>query len=363
METKQNKKKATRKITSMNFDGLGAAVSLVGPSVGGPANGIPTLVFKASKFTDEHIAKASKVKVTMELPEFLQTFYNLYADDAEILARALGFNTDTSGNTEPTTYEDYITSKVQSIEVIKSLHEADKLSDVLKDLDPEDYLVMLEDQLTLEKAFKKVKRLQEGNLDAQLAQVEKALEAEEQEVTQAVTEKESEAVVKATESDTSTVLVEKTVEPSGSEIIKSKEKHMTVEVKANAEMVDKSAFEAIQKSLDENKVALTKALETIAVFEAEKKEQIVKAKSAKFSAVLKDEKVLTPIVKAALSLESDEDFDAFLAAITSMQSNIVTTQEFVEKSALFKEVGASVSEEDTVKESAVARILKSKQSK
>ena len=358
-------RKPKRKLSKISFDNTDSHLALVHKDQGGPASGADyKLVIKASRFTDEHIAKASQVKVTMELPEFLQTFYNLYADDAEILARALGFNTDTSGNTEPTTYEDYITSKVQSIEVIKSLHEADKLSDVLKDLDPEDYLVMLEDQLTLEKAFKKVKRLQEGNLDAQLAQVEKALEAEEQEVTQVVTEKESEAVVKATESDTSTVLVEKTVEPSGSEIIKAKEKHMTVQVKADtADVVDKSAFEAIQKSLDENMVALTKALETIAVFEAEKKEQIVKAKTAKFSSILKDEKVLTPIVKAALSLESDEDFDAFLAAITSMQNTVITTQAFVEKSALFQEVGASVSEEEVVKDSAVARILKSKQAK
>lgn len=355
-------RKPKRKLSKISFDNTDSHLALVHKDQGGPASGADyKLVIKASRFTDEHIAKASQVKVTMELPEFLQTFYGLYADDAEILARALGFNADTSGNTEPTTYEDYITSKVQSIEVIKALHEADKLSDVLRDLDPEDYLVMLEDQVLLEKAFKKVQRLQSGDINLQLAQVEKVLEAEE--VAKAAP-KESEAVVKATESDTSTVLVEKTVEPSGSEIIKAKEKHMTVQVKADtADVVDKSAFEAIQKSLDENMVALTKALETIAVFEAEKKEQIVKAKTAKFSSILKDEKVLTPIVKAALSLESDEDFDAFLAAITSMQNTVITTQAFVEKSALFQEVGASVSEEEVVKDSAVARILKSKQAK
>ena len=360
METKQTKKKATRRITAMTFENDGAAVALVGPSVGGPANAIPTLTFKASKFTDEHIAKASKIKVTMEITEFLQTFYGLMYDDAEILARALGFNTDTSSNAEPVSYEDYITSKVQSIEVIKALHEADKISDVLKDLDPEDYLVMLEDQLLLEKAFKKIKRVQEGNLDAKLAQVDKALEQEETPRT------ESEVVTEVTKSDNSTnASVEKTVEPSGSETIKSKETHMTdkSKVEPSTDLVDKSTLEQLQKSLKDNEVALAKALETIAVFEAEKKEQIVKAKTAKFSAILKDEKVLTPVVKAALSLESDEDFDAFLAAITAMQSNIVTTQEFVEKSALFKEVGGSVAEEETVKESAVARILKSKQSK
>jgi len=62
-------------------------------------------------------------------------------------------------------------------------------------------------------------------------------------------------------------------------------------------------------------------------------------------------------------LESEDDFVAFLAAITSMQANIETTQGFIEKSALFQEQGASTSEEPKDKESAVARILKSKQVK
>jgi hypothetical protein len=127
-------------------------------------------------------------------------------------------------------------------------------------------------------------------------------------------------------------------------------------------MVEKSAVVSIQKALDEQKEQLTKALEIIAVFEQDKKELVIKSKTAQF-AVVKDLKLQAPIVKAALSLESDDDFDAFLAAITSMMANIQTSQEFMEKSALFTELGAAVSDETAVKESAVARILKAKQTK
>jgi hypothetical protein len=143
---------------------------------------------------------------------------------------------------------------------------------------------------------------------------------------------------------------------------------MTKEIKVDEPAkIEKSAtelsLELLQKSFDESRVELQKAQELIAEFKKEKQEQIQKSKTAQFAAVIKDEKILAPIVKAALTLESEDDFASFLAAITSMQTNIETTQGFIEKSALFQEQGASTSEEPKEKESAVARILKSKQTK
>ena len=183
-------------------------------------------------------------------------------------------------------------------------------------------------------------------------------------------ETESEALAKVIVADTSTHASVEKIEADASVITnKSKEPNMTKEIKAEdtVEIIEKSAqelsLELLQKSLDDSKVELQKALDTIAEFQKDKQEQIVKSKTAQFTAVLKDEKLQAPIVKAALSLESEDDFAAFLAAITSMQANIETTQGFIEKSALFQEQGASTSEEPKEKESAVARILKSKQVK
>jgi len=134
---------------------------------------------------------------------------------------------------------------------------------------------------------------------------------------------------------------------------------LKTEGKTEVEMIEKSALVDIQKALDANKEELQKARDIIAQFEQEKKELVIKSKTAQF-AVVKDEAVRAPIIKAALSLESEDDFAAFLAAITTMQANVETSQGFIEKSALFQEQGATVQTEVANKESAVARILKAK---
>lgn len=183
-------------------------------------------------------------------------------------------------------------------------------------------------------------------------------------------ETESEALAKVIVADTSTHASVEKIEADASvttiKSTKSKEPNMTKEIKAEDTVViiEKSAqelsLELLQKSLDDSKVELQKALDTIAEFQKEKQEQIQKSKTAQFTAVIKDEKLQAPIVKAALSLESEDDFVAFLAAITSMQTNIETTQGFIEKSALFQEQGASTSEEPKSNESAVAKLVKSR---
>jgi hypothetical protein len=235
-------------------------------------------------------------------------------------------------------YEDYIQSKLESFEVLKSISEAEQLADVLSTLDETQYLAMLNDQALIEKALNKL---------------------DKQSPTQQVTKSDE---VLITESDTSKIMHEVTEsEVSVSKSTKTKEELMTT---PNKETVEKSALEALQKSLDENKVQLTKALETIAVFEQEKKAQIVKSKTAQFQAVLSDEKILAPVLKAALALESDEDFTLLLGAVTAMQAEVTKQKETLEKSALFTEQGATVSnEEKSQGESAVARILKAKQTK
>jgi len=327
-------RKAKRKLTDIDFSGETSHIALVHKEQGGCASGANyKLALKNTNFSQEFIEKMQQIRVTLSVPDFLEKFFHLYGSDAEVLARMLGYIPEENNTEEYDSdwYEKYIQEKLDSFEILKSLNESESIVNTLATLNEKQYLSMLTDQSFIEKALNK---------------------------------KESELVVKTSESDNSThASVEKSVEVSTSKSTKSKEKLMTKQVEDSTEMVEKSLVVNLQKALDEQKIELQKALETIAVHQKEKQEQIQKSKTAQFTAVIKDEKLQAPIVKAALSLESEDDFVAFLAAITAMQTNIETTQGFIEKSALFQEQGASTSEEPKEKESAVARILKSKQTK
>ena len=332
--------KAKRKLSNISFDQSSSHIALVHKDQGGPASGADyKLIIKNLNFSEEFIEKVQQVKVTLDLPDFLQKFFHVYGTDAEVLARMMGYVPEVNDEVEYDSnwYENYIQEKLDSFEILKSLKDADSVPSTLSKLDETQYLSLLTDQLLIEKALKELDK-----------------------------KKESELVAKASESDNSThASVEKSVEVSTSEKTKSKEKHMTkpVNTESNVEMVDNSAFVDLQKSLDDKAVELQKALDTIAVFKQEKQELINKSKTAQFAAVIKDEKLQAPIVKAALALDSQEDFDALLGAVIEMQASIEKQKETLEKSALFKEQGASVSEDEKPAESALARVLKAKQAK
>ena len=323
--------KTKRVLKNIDFSKDKSHIALTSTAQGGPCSGADyALVLKSSNFSQETIEKIQQIQVTMELPDFLHKFFSVYYEDAEVLARMMGYVTPEKEPEEytDTWYEDYIQSKLDSFTILKSLKESDNVASVLATLDEKQYLLMLTDQAYLEKALNK---------------------------------KESELVALATESDNSThASVEKSVEVSTSKSTKSKETLMTKQVENSAEMVEKSLMVTLQKALDDQAVELQKALETIAVHQKEKQEQIQKSKTAQFTAVIKDEKLQAPIVKAALALEAQEDFDAFLVAVTAMQSQIEKQKDFVEKSALFQEQGASTSEEPKSNESAVAKLVKSR---
>ena len=322
-----------RKLTDISFDTEKAHIALVSKEQG-PANNCDyALVLKQANRSPEFIQKMQEIQVTMTVPDFLEKFFNLYGSQAEVLARLMGYvpPVDTPDNlsSDNNWYENYIQEQVDSFVILKSLNDSDSLVNALSELNEDQYLALLQDQSKLEQVLLK-----------------------------AVSAKES-----GVKPDNSTnASVENKVEPSGSKVTKSKENKMTLKSEPAVpavEMIEKSALVDIQKSLDDTKVELQKALEIVEQFKQEKKELIVKAKSAKFD-VVKDEKIRTAVVKAALSLESEDDFDAFLAAITSMVNSVETSQGFIEKSALFQEQGATVETEVANKESAVARILKAK---
>lgn len=304
------KRTAKRTLKDISFQKEGAHVALVSKEQGGPANGHDySLILKS--FDQEYIEKIQQVRVTMELPDFLQKFFYVYGSDAKILAYMMGYvePADTAQDEKmeaESEFQDWIKERMDSFEVIKSLHEsADPKLEVAK-LSQEQYLALLKDQASLESILKKA---EEGS---------------------------TEAVAKAKESDDKT---NAKVEPSG-----------VTENQGNS--MDEDQVTELTKSLEDTKAELTKALAKVAEFEAAQKEAIVKSKTAKLEAVVKNSEYTTVLAKAALALEADEDFDAFVATIEKMVAA-------VEKSELFKETGVSTDTEDvSSKESPVAKALK-----
>lgn len=156
--------KPKRKLKDIDFSGDGAHIALVSKEQGGPANNADyALVMKATKqFSDEFVQKAQRIKVEMDLPEFLSRFFYLMEDDAEELAKLMGWvDLDDIYEEDPTyelvnsDYIDMIAAKVESMDVMKSLYESTDYTEVLSKLDEDSYLALLKDQERIEKALKK----------------------------------------------------------------------------------------------------------------------------------------------------------------------------------------------------------------
>ncbi len=261
--------KAKRKLSEISFDHEGAHLALCSKSQGAANNWNKALIMKGHNFSPEFIQKMQQIQVTYELPDFLRKVMGMYYEDAELLARMMGYvEPEKEEEDYDDWYENYIEEKLQSFTIIKALHEAKNLPDALSKLTEQDYLDVLQDQA----------------------------------------------------------------------------------------MVEKAKFVEIQKQFEDNKVALEKALEQLNKFEQEKKEAIVKSKTDAVKAVVKDEKQAAVVVKAALALEDQADFDALVEVFKSMN-------DLLEKSGLFQEQGVSAEAAEDNKESKLAQVIKSKYAK
>lgn len=323
-----NTRKAKRKLSDISFDAEGAHVALVAKEQGGPANGHDyALVMKANNFSQEFIQKVQQVQVTMELPEFLQRFFHLYHEDAEVLARMFGY-VEPEEEVETESYEDWYENRIQerldSYVLLKSLKDAKSLPEAMSKLTEDQYLSVLKAQEIFEKGLKestKVEKSAEGDTSI-------AGEVKQEEVSTSVNQQELE---------------------------KSMAKEDTKQPEIQVEMVEKSALTTLQKAFDEQKVALEKAMETIAAFEAEKKAAIEKARKEELVKAVKDEAKAEVLFKALKDV-SDEDFTASVKALGELAAAQDASDLFVEK-------GATVDEAPVVQESAVAKLLKAKQVK
>ena len=108
--------KPKRKVHAFNFKAEGSHVALVDRA----ANLQTVLTMKAAE---------PEVTVSLTMREFLQKFFSLWSEDAEILAGILGYNTgyeDTSK--EPSSYYDnYIGSKIDQVSLLKGQELPEKL--------------------------------------------------------------------------------------------------------------------------------------------------------------------------------------------------------------------------------------------
>lgn len=303
-EQTQETKKAKRVVKDIDFSGNGSHIALVSATQGGPANGADyKLVLKANtNFTPEVLEKAQKIKVTMDIPDFLRTFFDLYGTDADILARMLGYVPEADEDTD--WYEDYIEDKLSSFEILKSLHE--NLPETMAGLSGPEYLGVLKDQSLLEKAFRKMDR-----------------EAKK---------------LKNSESPDSKEVVEKATLTTAESGDTTKDNNMSDVVE-------------LQKTLDKQAAELNAAQELIKSFQAKEQETLIKSKVSAIASVVTDQKQAEVLAKAGLLLD-DKSFTEFVDVLKALNSQI-------EKSALFKEEGASKDESTSkVSDTLVAEILK-----
>lgn len=129
------KKKVKRVLFNFDFDSEGAHVALVSKKQGGPANGVPVLITKAlnNGIQPTDAIKVSKaleqVTVTLSMEAFLSKFFGLWSEDAEMLTKLLGFQTEyeaykeKNGDDEEWSHEKWMEEKLSKFTLMKSLHD------------------------------------------------------------------------------------------------------------------------------------------------------------------------------------------------------------------------------------------------
>lgn len=331
--------KAKRRLTDISFEKDGAAVALVGKSIGGPANGRDTaLILKSTaNFSDEFLTKAQKVRVTMELPDFLQKFFDIWYEDAQILARMMGYVPEENEESSSDYYEDYIESKLESFEILKSAYESESIAEVLSNLDEDSYLKLLRDQELVEKAFKNVESVKEEDVKTETSEQPVVADVPEDNIIKSQEDNQANKAVKAEQQ---------------TEVIKMTDKTVEKDTKVSVEMVEKSQLESVNKALAEQTEALNKALATVATFEAERKEAVNKSRKETLKATLGSEDKVEELFKAVGELEA-EQFDSVVAILKSLK-------DAAESDTLFEETGANDAEEQINKAAGLKARLEAK---
>lgn len=330
-------RKAKRRLSDFDFSKEGSHIALVHKDQGGAANGYETLIMKSTaNFSQEFIQKAQRVKVEMELPEFLMRFYGMwFEEEAKELAKLFGWvdYSDVADKVEdaiegersvelidsnPT---DYVKTKLQDLDNLVSVAKASTkdgvvdtalLANTLASLTEEQYLMLLEDQASVEKALKSGgKKPNKKVVDKEqpiVKEADKAVHKEEKQMTEKVAEQEVDVVAKA-------------------------------------------QYDEIQKAFKEQEEQLQKATAMLEEFKQKEKEQIQKAREATLLAAVEAKDTAEKLFKAVGELEQ-EHFDAVVEVVKSLTAKATDT-------VMFKEVG-SQQEGEQVHKSTVQKILAQK---
>lgn len=314
-------RKAKRKLTDINFEKEGSHLALVHKVQGGAASGYSTLVMKATdKYSEEFIKKASQVKVTLSLPDFLEKFFHVWGEDAELLATMFGYEpsedeseeystqsfwswyrekamehgaVDSWGDplTRPTSQDrkDWIEDQLQGVEILKSATLSKGSADFISSLTEEQYLGLLKDQQFIEKSFK-------------LQEVKKDLDGESGgKPTKGANPKQT----KASKADT-------------------QEKEMTQET------IEKAQYDAKEVELQKALADIQKAKEEIELFKAKEKEAVEKAREAEVVAAVVDVDASAKLFKAVKDLDA-EAFKDVVDVVKALTAKVDESEMFKEK--------------------------------
>ena len=316
-----DKVKAKRKLTDITFEHEGAHLALVHKAQGGAASGYKTLVMKSvDNRSPEFIEKASQVKVTLSLPDFLEKFFHVWGEDAELLATLFGYEpsedeseeystqsfwswyrekamehgaVDSWGDpiTRPTSQDrkEWVEDQLQGIEILKSATLAKGSADFINSLTEEQYLGLLKDQQFIEKSFK-------------LQEVKKDLDGESGgKPTKGANPKQT----KASKADT-------------------QEKEMTQET------IEKAQYDAKEVELQKALADIQKAKEEIELFKAKEKEAVEKAREAEVVAAVVDVDASAKLFKAVKDLDA-EAFKDVVDVVKALTAKVDESEMFKEK--------------------------------
>ncbi len=329
-------RKAKRRLSDFDFSKEGSHIALVHKDQGGAANGYETLIMKSTdNFSQEFIQKVQRIKVEMELPEFLSRFYGMWYEDSEELAKLFGWvdYSDIADEVEDIiegerTIEvvdvapaDYIREKLQNLDSIVNVAKSSikdgnvdtaLLATTLASLTEEQYLMLIEDQQSIEKALKsggkKPNKKVVKNKQPIVNKADKAVHNEEEQMTDKVGEQE-------------------------------------------AEVITKAQYDEIQKAFKEQEEQLQKANTMLAEFKQKEQEQIQKAREATLLAAVEAKDTAEKLFKAVGELEQ-EQFDVVVEVVKSLVKKASDTD-------MFREIG-SQQEGEQVHKSTVQKILAQK---
>lgn len=142
--------KAKRRLSDIKFEKEGAHLALVHKDQGA-ANGHTTIVYKATDdITDEFLEKATMVRVTLPFDDFLEKFFGVWSEQADMLTEILGFSDEEDMDEKDKSemsweeYKAYCEQEKQdfidSVEILKSIKQGEVN---VEDLNAKSYLSVL----------------------------------------------------------------------------------------------------------------------------------------------------------------------------------------------------------------------------